>query len=287
MLCEQEHAIDVPAFASSNQDFAASGYDRGHLASAANWRHDEALLRSTFSLANVSPQIGEGFNRDYWARYVPAYLRVRVRVLALVCGSMQKLLLEPSYASRLEGFSRHVLHQFDEVCICTGPVFAPTRLHNGEWVYINKTIGTLHIKWSDGAENGDTGRFPHLVHVPTHFFKVIFAFRRAPEPILCVCAFLLPNKRIEKEQPLLDTVVRMSDLEALTGLRFDLGLLTPDMRNLVDERWDTSPALRNHQRLPDLSVSLLQGPQTPLRDEWMPAPVIVLGEPHGFPKHCI
>ena len=62
--------IDVPDFRTSNDDYAATGYDRGHLAAAANWRHNPTMMQSTFSLLNVSPQVGVGFNRDYWAKYV-------------------------------------------------------------------------------------------------------------------------------------------------------------------------------------------------------------------------
>ncbi len=43
----------------------------------------------------------------------------------------------------------------------TGPVYAPIYV-NGEWVYMNRTIGT----------------FPKLVHVPTHFYKVIIGVKK-------------------------------------------------------------------------------------------------------------
>lgn len=42
------------------------GYDRGHLAPAANSRGSAAAMAETFTLANISPQVGPGFNRDYW-----------------------------------------------------------------------------------------------------------------------------------------------------------------------------------------------------------------------------
>lgn len=43
----------------------------------------------------------------------------------------------------------------------TGPVYAPLYVNN-EWVFINRTIGT----------------FPKLVHVPTHFFKLVVCYKR-------------------------------------------------------------------------------------------------------------
>ncbi len=61
----------------------------------------------------------------------------------------------------------------------TGPVFAPLFLHN-EWVFMSRTIGY----------------FPKLVHVPTHFFKVVIAKRRLQsggDTYSAVGAYLVPN----------------------------------------------------------------------------------------------
>jgi len=73
----QDASIDVPEFRSVNEQYIDSKLDRGHLAAAANWRHNPALMKSTFSLMNISPQEGEGFNRSYWARYCTEALRDR------------------------------------------------------------------------------------------------------------------------------------------------------------------------------------------------------------------
>ena len=45
----------------------------------------------------------------------------------------------------------------------TGPVYAPMYVNN-EWVRVNRTIGT----------------FPKLVHVPTHFFKLVVGLKKQP-----------------------------------------------------------------------------------------------------------
>lgn len=63
----EEGSVD-PGFRSKNSDYLNSGYDRGHMAPAANNRSSAQTMEETFSLANVSPQVGGGFNRDYWAR---------------------------------------------------------------------------------------------------------------------------------------------------------------------------------------------------------------------------
>jgi endonuclease G len=39
---------------------------RGHLAAAAGHKDSQRAMDETFKLCNVSPQVGAGFNRDYW-----------------------------------------------------------------------------------------------------------------------------------------------------------------------------------------------------------------------------
>jgi endonuclease G len=44
-------------FRAANGDFKNSGYDRGHLAAAANHRHSQKAMDQTFILSNISPQV--------------------------------------------------------------------------------------------------------------------------------------------------------------------------------------------------------------------------------------
>ena len=46
-----------PYFRGTNEDFASSGYDRGHLAAAANHRRTTKAMDQTFLLSNISPQV--------------------------------------------------------------------------------------------------------------------------------------------------------------------------------------------------------------------------------------
>jgi endonuclease G len=59
----------LPAkFSAKLDDFHKSGYDRGHIAAARNHKYQEKDLEFSYSLINVSPQVGNGFNRHYWNR---------------------------------------------------------------------------------------------------------------------------------------------------------------------------------------------------------------------------
>lgn len=85
----------------------------------------------------------------------------------------------------------------------TGPVFAPLFLNN-QWVYMHKTVGT----------------FPHLVSVPTHYYKVILgrpaAGNNNHNADVVVAAFLFPNhNHVDKAEPLASLLVRLDQLESI------------------------------------------------------------------------
>ena len=87
---------DIPEkFRAHLSHFYQSGYDRGHNVPSANHQNSKECMRNTFSLANISPQVGAGFNRDYWAR--------------------------------IESMVRNLAVEFDELYIVTGPMYFPTR----------------------------------------------------------------------------------------------------------------------------------------------------------------
>lgn len=49
------------------QDYQGSGYDRGHLAPAADFSYDDFALSQSFYLSNMSPQV-PSFNRGIWKK---------------------------------------------------------------------------------------------------------------------------------------------------------------------------------------------------------------------------
>ncbi|CAH3191672.1 unnamed protein product, partial [Porites evermanni] len=102
-----------PLFSTSNEDYRMSGYDRGHLAAAANHRSSQDSMCATFFLSNMSPQAGSGFNRDAW--------------------------------EHLEKYSRHLTRFYKNVYVITGPLFLP-KLEADNQLYVKyKLIGINRI----------------------------------------------------------------------------------------------------------------------------------------------
>jgi endonuclease G len=97
-------------FRTHPDDFAKSGYDRGHLVAASDVKISQSAMNETFSLSNISPQVGEGFNRGFWAA--------------------------------LEQFARDLTNTFDDVYSCTGPLFIPEfNSKSKQWQLVTKAIG--------------------------------------------------------------------------------------------------------------------------------------------------
>lgn len=96
-------------FRAQLRDYFRSGYDRGHQAPAANAKFNQTAMDETFYLTNISPQVGEGFNRDYWAH--------------------------------LEFFCRDLTKSYNSVRIVTGPLYLPKRDADGKWRVTYEVIG--------------------------------------------------------------------------------------------------------------------------------------------------
>jgi len=48
-------------------DYRGSGFDRGHMAPAADMKRSQKVMSESFLLSNMAPQVGIGFNRHIWA----------------------------------------------------------------------------------------------------------------------------------------------------------------------------------------------------------------------------
>ena len=64
-------------------DYRGSGYDRGHMAPAADMAWDEQAMSESFYLSNMVPQVGAGMNRGIWME-----LEKRVRGWVLERGEL-------------------------------------------------------------------------------------------------------------------------------------------------------------------------------------------------------
>ncbi|EGG05186.1 uncharacterized protein MELLADRAFT_78192 [Melampsora larici-populina 98AG31] len=82
-----------PEFRAKLSDYFRSGYDRGHMVPAADAKISQEAMNETFILSNIAPQVGEGFNRDYWAH--------------------------------LENFVRQLTTSFSDVYVFTIPLYLP------------------------------------------------------------------------------------------------------------------------------------------------------------------
>lgn len=49
------------------EDYRGSGYDRGHMAPAADMRWSKEAMQESFYLSNMAPQVGPGMNRGIWS----------------------------------------------------------------------------------------------------------------------------------------------------------------------------------------------------------------------------
>ncbi|KAJ2846361.1 nuclease [Coemansia brasiliensis] len=90
------------------KDYYRSGYDRGHMCPAADAKKDTLSMNETFFLTNIAPQVGKGFNRNYWAS--------------------------------LETFVRDLTKSFDDVYCISGPLYLPQK-EGDKWMVKYEVIG--------------------------------------------------------------------------------------------------------------------------------------------------
>ena len=97
-------------FRAKLKDYFRSGFDRGHQVPAADAKWSQQAMDDTFLLSNMCPQVGDGFNRDYWAHF--------------------------------EDFCRRLTGRYPSVRIVTGPLYLPKRDPDGKWRVSYEVIGS-------------------------------------------------------------------------------------------------------------------------------------------------
>jgi DNA/RNA endonuclease G (NUC1) len=191
-----------PYFRSRAHHYKNSGYDRGHLAPAADFPSEDEM-EDTFCLTNVSPQYAK-LNRGMWLR--------------------------------LEDFVRDVVKSTDEnkeVWVVTGPLWLPNtikRSASGEdqFGYTYNGIGKVPSLVSVPS---------HFFKV-----IVVVDKSKSPQDDQSIglkkfAAFVLPNDDVsEKDRDcLMNYAVRIIDLEAVSGLEFFPNLMGSFVSNNSDD----------------------------------------------------
>ncbi|KAM8886093.1 endonuclease G, mitochondrial isoform 2-T2 [Spinachia spinachia] len=96
----------------TNADFKGSGFDRGHMAAAANHKWSQKAMEDTFYLSNVAPQNPQ-MNQNTWNN------------LEKLCRSLTKYHLN--------------------VYVCTGPLYLPSQQADGKLYVRYQVLGRNHV----------------------------------------------------------------------------------------------------------------------------------------------
>lgn len=271
----QEETSVSPAFRATNRDFARSGLDRGHMAAAGNHRKTVDEFQSTFTLANISPQVGWGLNRTYWMR-LESWCRgmARRHEWAIVAtgpvwavGEYERWAVESRNVLKGGEQEPSASSTSDPECLSDGASVGTARAEVPWW-----RKDKLHVKHEAlGAPN-------RAVAIPTHFFKLVLipfsaasagaatvrAGEGSSEGSSCylLACFLLPNKEIPESDPLEKYVVPLEEVEGLTGIEFFPELLdTPEKRKLLKKAEKVEVADRKKlKRLKDHAGAVAGGP---------------------------
>ncbi|XP_029366977.1 endonuclease G, mitochondrial [Echeneis naucrates] len=97
---------------STNADYRGSGFDRGHLAAAANHKSSQKAMDDTFYLSNVVPQ-NPHMNQNTW--------------------------------NNLEKLCRSLTKRYLHVYVCTGPLYLPRQEADGKLYVRYQVIGRNHV----------------------------------------------------------------------------------------------------------------------------------------------
>ncbi|WWC93795.1 hypothetical protein V866_000631 [Kwoniella sp. B9012] len=177
-------------FRAKLQDYFKSGYDRGHMVPAADAKISQKAMDETFYLSNIAPQVGDGFNRHYWA-YV-------------------------------EDFCRRLTTNFEDVYVFTVPLYLPAQHPDGKWRVTYEVIGNppsvsvpTHFAKVILASRPDFS-YPQK---PSSNSNPAYP-STSPNTIkeLALGAFVLPNKEIPDEADLRSFIVPVEHVERAAGL---------------------------------------------------------------------
>jgi endonuclease G, mitochondrial len=216
-------------YRSRNSYYHRTPYDRGHMASAADFSAKSSAehYAHTYNLCNVAPQ-HPAMNRTVWAA-LERLVRGAARRSSSAADEVQDV-----------GDKKHRSSSTAAAAVTyvtTGPLWLPTG-QVGDKIFRYSTYGI--------------GIPPSIVLVPTHYFKVVVVVvvaedkdgndnssstnqkRNGTTILQCGC-FVVPNDETANSQtPLQDYVVAWTDLEAVTGLQFYPNLVSDAFKSRAD-----------------------------------------------------
>lgn len=188
-------------------DYFRSGYDRGHMVPAADAKLSQEAMNETFKLSNIAPQVGEGFNRDYWAH--------------------------------TEDFVRRLVGRFGDVYVFTLPLYLPRQSADGKWRVSYEVIG-------DPPNISVPTHFAKVIYASgkpasTSTAPLPLSSRGGGGGLLglgtgatALGAFVMPNAVIPNEAPLTSFVVPVEAVERAAGLTLFPASIKSSSRPLCD-----------------------------------------------------
>ena len=108
----REDPLIPKSIRSTNSDFRSSGFDRGHLCSAASSHFSKEAMEESFYLSNISPQVPQ-FNRGYW--------------------------------KRVENQVHELLKKYSPLHVFVGPLYLPQKPHKGKNYVKYEVIGENQV----------------------------------------------------------------------------------------------------------------------------------------------
>lgn len=111
---------ELSGICANNDDYKKSGYDRGHLAPAADMAWSETSMKESFFFSNISPQIPE-FNRGIWKEseelvrnWAKDYQKIQIVTGPVFSAKMKSI--GPHQVSVPESFYKIILKYNDSIC---------------------------------------------------------------------------------------------------------------------------------------------------------------------------
>jgi len=195
-----------PEYRSRLQHYLHSGYDRGHLAPAADFVGKER--KDTFTLCNVSPQV-HSMNISIWSK-LERWCRRVAATAAVEQGQQTFVITGPLWLP----FSRENTFQIQNSC-------------SGHLIPNRGLLSSYNYQYH-GLQGADSNN-KSLVQVPTHFFKFLVVVNLALGTIQKYQCFLIPNVEMQKGMTLIEFTISWKELEILSGLQFFSSLPHPSI----------------------------------------------------------